>query len=607
MRGILFALLLTAWQGAIAGQGPAPPYRFLLVIGDQWEDGASYLIERSGEFQILAGLLKTWGLPFDVLRLDQQQMDRYHLLDRDGRPLYGAILWDAPAEQLRGRNFGILKELKQQGVALVALGDTVAAPEIAQLAGLRYVSEYKSNDGPTFDTAHFITRALAGREKEMVSAGDYSLGGSKVIPEDAAVIGRRGAAPFLTVRQAPGGGRVAWLGIDRSPARLQNQLTRDLLKRCLVWAQGYAAYAEYDHALILFMDDPGTPDKTFLPYWHYRTPSEEEIRRGMIEPLKRHGTMDVNVVTGYVDRKTKRILNPWKQRVIDEIDGKTIHDFASTKRGLDAGVAADVFNIQSHGWTHMLPELDSPPGPFWDAPMDGVGSLDWYNEFGDDLRKREVPAITQRLHMQRSIECIREDFGVTPLVVRPGGGLYSRNNSANNTAVNAARMGFGIATWNWAEYLGPDLVVSLESVSRRGSWQYDRRVTAADIPWTVDAPFWLGFHDRDLSLDNQSFERLLSDLGNSIRFMNGSEYSAYLHAKVHRAASDSLQLAVDYDGHYCRYFQSRPSRWIVHLSDDTRRALKRQAPEKQVVEVPAGLGSHILWGETENAKTGLRR
>ena len=31
--------------------------------------------------------------------------------------------------------------------------------------------------------------------------------------------------------------------------------------------------------------------------------------------------------------------------------------------------------------------------------MDGVGSLDWYNEFGDGLRKREVPAATQIFHV----------------------------------------------------------------------------------------------------------------------------------------------------------------------------------------------------------------
>lgn len=48
--------------------------------------------------------------------------------------------------------------------------------------------------------------------------------------------------------------------------------------------------------------------------------------------------------------------------------------------------------------------------------MDGTGSLDWYNEFGDGLRKREAPAITQRPHMSRAIENIREDFGLTVAV-----------------------------------------------------------------------------------------------------------------------------------------------------------------------------------------------
>jgi hypothetical protein len=64
-----------------------------LVATNQWEDPASFLIERSGEFQITAALLKSWGLPFDIMRLDQQLLDRYHLLERDGSPRYGTIIW----------------------------------------------------------------------------------------------------------------------------------------------------------------------------------------------------------------------------------------------------------------------------------------------------------------------------------------------------------------------------------------------------------------------------------------------------------------------------------------------------------------------------------
>src|SRR5690349_19246731 len=78
MRPILVALAL-ACSGAAA-----PAYRFLLVAGSQWEDSAGFLIGRPSEFQVTAALLKSWGLPFDVLRQDQQPPDRYHLLGRDG-------------------------------------------------------------------------------------------------------------------------------------------------------------------------------------------------------------------------------------------------------------------------------------------------------------------------------------------------------------------------------------------------------------------------------------------------------------------------------------------------------------------------------------------
>ena len=327
---------------------------------------------------------------------------------------------------------------------------------MAALAGLRYAGEYKSTDALAFPRDHFIVRGVKGREAELKAGVGSLLGGSQVMAENATVAGVRGSHPYLTVREVPSGGRIAWLGVARSSSQLRNQLVRDLLKRCLVWAQGYALYAEYDKSVLLFLDDMGASDKTILSYWHYRTLSEQEIRTGLIEPLKRHNSvLDINVVTGYVDRKTRRILNPWVQRVVDGIDGKTIHDFASTKRGLDAGVAEKVFEIQSHGWTHMLPDLDSPPGPWWDAPMDGVGSLDWYNEFADMLRDREIPAAVQKEHLRRSLAHIREDFGVTPLVLRPGGGAFS-SSFANDTSRIAAGMGFGLFTWGWAVYLSTE-------------------------------------------------------------------------------------------------------------------------------------------------------
>ena len=51
MRSTLLALLL-------ACSAVAAPYRFLLVAGNQWDDDASFVIDRPSEFQVTAALLK---------------------------------------------------------------------------------------------------------------------------------------------------------------------------------------------------------------------------------------------------------------------------------------------------------------------------------------------------------------------------------------------------------------------------------------------------------------------------------------------------------------------------------------------------------------------
>jgi len=570
------------------------PYRFLIVISDQWNDPSTYIVEGNSQFATVAGLLKTWGLPFDILRLDQQRLDNYHLLDREGQPRYGTIIWIANPDAAESRDLKLLDTLvRDDGVNLVALGDAVRTPEIASLTGVAHLSEYALIENLRIAREHFITRELKGREQEFLGRGGRRRG-DKVSVMGATVLATRGPLPFLTIREFAKGGRVVWLDAHRPSDQMRIQVVRDLFKRCLVWAQRYTLYAEYPKSIVMEMHDMGTSDKTFLPYWHYRTLSEAEIRTAIIEPLKRRDAVLTQVVnTGFVDRKTQRVLNPWEQtKVLDELDGKTIHDYSSTKRGLDAGQREGVFEIQSHGWTHMLPDLDSPPGPFWNAPLDGVATLGWDNEFSDRIRKQEIPAVTQKLHMERSIEYLQQDFGVTPLFIRPGGGEFSPT-WVNHTGRIAAQLGFGLTRLATLYYLGRDRVIALGLVPQIG-WAYDKQPSSKEVPWTVDGPVFLAFHDRDVAMDKSAVERLLDEIGDGVRYMTAGEYCAYLHAEVERdtAEADRLSLAVSYDDHYCRYFASHASTWTLHLSDEMRNSLK--APEKQAVFIPKGLGRHIV-------------
>lgn len=587
------ARFLLAWLVSSCPLWSAP-YRFLIVISDEWKDPASCIIEGNSQFATVAALLKTWGLPFDILRLDQQRFDNYYLLDREGQPRYGTIIWLAGPDALEGKDLGRIGTLvRDDGVNLVVLGDSVRTPEIAGLTGVVRISEYALIEHPQIVREHFITRELKGREQEFLGRGGRRRG-NKVSVTDATLLATRGPLPFLTIREFSFGGRVVWLDAHRPSNQMRLQVVRDLFKRCLVWAEGYALYAEYPKSIVMEMHDMGTSDKTFLPYWHYPTLSEAEIRTAIIDPLKHHNAALTQVVnTGFVDRKTRRILNPWKQtHVLDELDGETIHDYSSTKRGLDAGQREGVFEIQSHGWTHMLPDLDSPPGPFWNAPLDGVATLGWDTEFGDRIRKREIPAVTQKLHMKRSIEYLQRDFGVSPVFIRPGRGEFSPT-WVNHTGRIAAQLGFGLTRLATPYYLGRDRVIALGAVPQIG-WAYDRQPSSTEIPWTVDGPVFLAFHDRDVAMDKGAVGRLLHEIGNGVRFMTAGEYCAYLHAEVERgsAEADHVSLVVNYDDHYCRYFASHASTWTLHLSDETRSPWK--APERQTVIIPKGLGRHIV-------------
>ncbi len=587
---ILVLAVVAGWT--VTADGATVPYRFLLVIGNQWKDPASRLIEAGGEFPVVVTLLKTWGLPFDILRLDQQRFDRYYLMDREGRPRYGTIVWDAHAGVGEPKDLALLSTLvNNQGVGLVVLGDTVAGPQVAALAGLEYAGEYRPADSLAVSDSHFITRGLAGREKELAGA---TVSGSRVSAKDATAVVSCGAVPFVTVREVPGGGRIVWLDAHRASARIGAPILRDLFKRSLVWAQGYALYAEYPQSILLFMDDFGTSDRSYLPYWHYRTLNEEDIRKGMIEPLQRHGAvLMMDIVTGYVDRKARRVVSPWQQQVTDEIDGKTFHDYVSAKRGLDAGQRKGVLEIQCHGYTHMLPDLESPPGPFWTVPMDANVPHGFDEEFGDKLRRKDVPAITQRFLMERGLEYLREDFGAVPLFVINGGSGKSLS-YPHHSARLAAEMGFGLGHFNAVWYLGNDLALAMEQVVRSGSWAHDRPLPPRDIAWTIDAPQFLVFHDRDVSLDITAVERLLTSLGPGVRYLTANEYSGYLHARVRRDTETADALVLEYDEHYCRYFANHPSTWVLHLSDETRRDLKTTVPEKRVVQIPAGTGRHLV-------------
>ena len=254
----------------------------------------------------------------------------------------------------------------------------------------------------------------------------------------------------------------------------------------------------------------------------------------------------------------------WQQQFTDEFGTK--QDYVSTKKGLDEGIAEGVFEIESHGWTHMQPDLTSAPGPWWGTPIDQQrAEMGWYREFYDIPRDREIPAAEQKFRMQQSAKWLTAEFGFFPLEFSTGGNGISRSPD-NNTFRLAAEAGYGY----YGGYLGKDLAVEGRADSNADFGGTD------DVPLLLPAP--PDGHDRGVSLDPPGFAKVF-DLHPNHNFMGLDEYIGYQHAGIETPAESAkgVKLVINYDPHYCRALIAKGSTWDLHLSDWLRAKLNSQA------------------------------
>ena len=607
----LFGALEVCAQPAASSE-TLKPYRVLLVV-DRWSDPASQLItEENDPFQPVAALLQAWSVPFEILRLDQQNFGAGHLFERSGRVRYGALVWLADEPSYAVKNMAVIEEAAQAGTSVVVVGSRFLDPALERLLGLKFKENYRASDPVEIGPPHFITRDVAVQSG--VSGGFNP--GFWVEPRGAQVLISQQKHPVLTVRQISKDTCATWIGMPHAKDMRSSPLWRNLFFRSLVWSLGYVIVPDMDyaHRLILALDDWGTADKGFLSYWRYPTLSEDVIRQHVIDPLAGRGAvMAANIDTGYVDRKSKRILSPWTQKFTDQYG--VLQDYGSTQRGLKAAVAAGVLEIESHGWTHMQPDLDSPPGPWWNANLDGEASSGgWYEEFEDLRRGTEVPALTQLFHLKQSVEYLREDFGKRPLSLRAGGAAWSKS-YVNHTGRIAAQAGLGLfqagTTFNF--YLDRDLVLDMAGVTAGASHSYDRPLQAENWPAHPDGPLMVTAHDRDIAFQPDFLDRFFQSLPAEYKTLSMNQYVAILHTRIEAAAGDGWQFAFHFDEPYCDYFKDHASSWRLWLADslwdelksareasvsvDEKGPARLKATEAQRqpvrIEIPAGGGGHV--------------
>jgi hypothetical protein len=550
------------------------PYRVLLVISKQWKDPRSFLVTGGGEFQTMVTLFKSWGIPFDILRLDQTIMDPNQFTDFQGRPRYGAIIWDAPDPISSDDEEILAAAVEKLHISLIALGDRVQQPVIQRLLGIHYKGSWMHSSHPMVDGQSFLLRGLPA---------DLRTDGPKVVAMQrvqvdlvqAHALASAGGMPQITERDLGNDTRAIWIGGDLEYMLLYQPM-RTVLRRGVTEAIGYSLEKTWSNDIVLTMDDLGNAQNSWLEHWHYPALSEEQIRRYMIEPLKaHHAILSINTVPGFVDDKQHRIVPSWQQQFTDEFG--TRQDYVSTKKGLDEGIAEGVFEIESHGWTHMQPDLTSAPGPWWGSPIDQQrAEMGWYREFYDIPRDREIPAAEQTFHMQQSAKWLTAEFGFFPLEFSTGGNGISRSPD-NNTWRLAAEAGYGY----YGGYLGKDLAVEGRADSNADFGGTD------DVPLLLPAP--PDGHDRGIAHDPAGFAKVF-DLHPDSTFMGLDEYIGYQHTDIQTSPETTehgVKLTVTYDPHYCRALIAKASTWDLYLADWLRTKMNAPALVVDGKKLPA--------------------
>ncbi|MHC4120793.1 MAG: hypothetical protein ACYSWO_25155 [Planctomycetota bacterium] len=623
-------LLLLGYGSAFAemdaralSTGVTMPYRVLVVIGDQWDDPASYNIDSTrvsgDDFRDVITMLKIWGIPFDILRLDQQRLQINRFLNGIAGPNYACVIWMADPDKLEGysAHYETLRRVVEDyGISLIALFDYIKTPGVAELLGVDYsglATTAAENKKQAFviSTEHFITAGMAGT----VLTGDSQADITAIRCEakgSTKVLGTLAGYPQLVVTDLTDDVKTVWIGGGRDWFG-RHAVARKIFRNSLVYCMGVGLFSDnFENAFIFVMDDMGASEHAYSLRWHYPTPSRETIVKYLVEPLDQYGFVIVqNVTPGYANPLTRMVESPWAREKFTDPFGN-VQDYASTKEGLDEGLSRGVFEIHPHRvWTHQTWDMDSPPGPWWDAPIEGERADGrWYTETYDARRDMPVPSNDMLFLYKVGRSAVELQFGVTPLgvTIRPRKSLHDDNGRL------AAIAGFGLGTSSsQLHYLGADCTIEF-------SMMYPERLYCHDldllerIDSEITGPY-SSLDEQDISalrsapvvgsrrIDLRSGEWIKSRKDR--RWMGYNEVCAYVHSDIDIQTEGALTIQLDYDGHYSRYFSNHESTWTLELSDRYRKKLGKNVSVivdgksskitltgSRTITIPPGVGTH---------------
>jgi hypothetical protein len=255
---------------------------------------------------------------------------------------------------------------------------------------------------------------------------------------DAVTWASAGDVPLVTAR-ACGRGLAATLAIQPSDLRDADPAGTALLKRLLTWGTcGAVAWLDFEHTLVLRMDDPGGAQNVYSRTWSYPKLNAADWGAIAADLSERHARISLGYISGWVDDADEKrgLLTIGGHAVLrcpgavypsplvryEDVAGHapgTVHDYQSEFRGIQDMRRSGIADVELHGYTHMHPDTDAwcrAPDRFESWPSTG-----WFREFG----RAAVPGLATRSAddhpLSRALAVFREYFDAMPTtLISPG-------------------------------------------------------------------------------------------------------------------------------------------------------------------------------------------
>jgi hypothetical protein len=236
-----------------------------------------------------------------------------------------------------------------------------------------------------------------------------------------------------------GRGIIATLAIHPSETRDRDPSGTGLMKALLTWGSpGATAWLDFEHTLVLRMDDPGGAQNIYSRSWCYPklgTDAWTEIGRDL---SARNARISLGYISGWVDdgdenrgRVTLRgesvsrspgTIYPSPLVRYEDIAGHlpgAISDYTAEFRGIQALRNAGLGDVELHGYTHMHPDREAwlhASNRFENSPQTA-----WFRELGEVA----VPALERMPPddhpLARAAGLFRDYFGSLPTtLICPG-------------------------------------------------------------------------------------------------------------------------------------------------------------------------------------------